>query len=485
MLLSLTDLPSSGLLIGETRAASSDGGILPVLNPATGQTLAEVAAGTAADIGRAVQAASVAYPEWRRRGPGGRAEALRSLAATVRGHAESLALLECRNVGKPIGDARWEIGYVARVLEFYAGAASVAGGAIPPVSASGTGLTFREPLGVCGLIVPWNFPLVILAWKLGPALCMGNTVVVKPAEWTPLSALRLGELALEAGLPPGVVNVVPGLGAVAGAALATHPGVRKVSFTGSTRTGREVMRAAADGIKRVSLELGGKSASIVFADADLEKAAASTMSVFANTGQDCCARSRYLIERTIYDEFVERFVANTRAAKVGNPESSDTELGPLVHPVHFERVAGFVEAGRREGARLVCGGGPPERLDLAGGCWFAPTVFDRVSPEMTIAQEEIFGPVVSMIPFGTEDEALRIANGTRYGLSGSVWTRDVARALRASRALETGAISVNCSSSVHLEMPFGGFKESGIGRELGLQALDHYSEWKSVFISAE
>jgi betaine-aldehyde dehydrogenase len=314
---------------------------------------------------------------------------------------------------------------------------------------------------------------------------MGNTVVIKPAEWTPLTALRLGELALEAGFPPGVVNVTPGLGPVAGAALARHPLVRKISFTGSTATGAQIMRMAADDIKRVSLELGGKSPSLVFADADMEKAAGSVMSVYGNTGQDCCARSRYLVERSIYAEFVERFVERSRAVKIGDPQDESTEIGPLASPVQRERVEGYVRQGREQGAKLLLGGGAPQDAAFARGCYYEPTVFADVTPDMTIAQKEIFGPVVAIMPFDTEEEAIRLANSTPYGLSGSVWTRDIGRALRVVRAMETGVISVNSSSSVHLEMPFGGFKQSGTGRELGPTALEHFSELKSVFIAAE
>jgi betaine-aldehyde dehydrogenase len=314
---------------------------------------------------------------------------------------------------------------------------------------------------------------------------MGNTVVLKPAEWTPLSALRLAELAKTAGFPDGVINVVPGLGPVAGAALASHPGVRKISFTGSTATGTKILKMAADGVKRVSLELGGKSASVVFADADLDKAAASHMSVFGNTGQDCCARSRYLVERSVFEPFVERFVENARKVRVGDPQDENTELGPLVTPAHRERVDGFVQRGKAEGATALTGGGPLRSDFFDKGCYYAPTVFTNVTPDSVLGQQEVFGPVVAILPFDTEAEAIRLANATPYGLSGSLWTRDVARALRVSRAMECGVLSVNSSSSVHLEMPFGGMKQSGFGRELGPAALEHYSDWKSVFIAEE
>ncbi len=484
--MAVKDAPVEGLLIGGRRVPAQDGALADVFNPADGGVLARVAQAGAADIDAAAKAARAAYlGEWAAFGAGDRAAALRRLADLIRANLEELAQLETANVGKPISGARGEVGYSARVYEYYAGLIANAGGATVPLSAKGIGLTFREPIGVCGLILPWNFPLVILAWKLAPALAMGNTVVIKPADWTPLTALRLGELALEAGIPAGVVNVTPGTGPVAGAALARHPEVRKLSFTGSTATGSKIMEMAAAGIKRVSLELGGKSPSIVFADADLEKAAGAVMSVYDNTGQDCCARSRWLVERSVYAEFVERFVANSRAVRMGDPRDEATEIGPLVTPAHRNRVEDFVRQGEAQGARLCTGGGPPKGDRFASGCYYEPTVFAEVTQEMTIAQAEIFGPVAAILPFDTEDEAVQIANATPYGLSASIWTRDTARALRVTRRVEAGVISVNSSSSVHLEMPFGGFKQSGIGRELGPTALDLYSEVKSVFIASE
>lgn len=480
------EAPFAGLWSDGKQVPASDNATMLVMNPATGETLAQVAQGTAQDIDAAVATAQRAFTgEWGGFGPGERAKAMRSLAEQIRAHAEELAQIEMRNVGKPIGDARWEINYTARILEYYAGLIPISGGSTVPVAAKGTGLTFREPLGVCGLIVPWNFPLVITHWKLAPALAMGNTVVIKPAEWTPLSALRLAELAQAAGIPDGVINVVPGTGPVAGAALVQHPQVRKISFTGSTATGTKILQMASNDIKRVSLELGGKSPCVVFADADIEKSAASVMSVLGNTGQDCCARSRYLVERSIFDAFVERFVENARKVRVGDPQDETTELGPLVSPVHRERVDGMVQQGKAQGATVVLGGGPLRGDAFDRGCYYAPTVFTDVSEENVLAQKEVFGPVVAIIPFDTEAEAVRLANSTPYGLAGSLWTRDVGRALRVSRAMQCGVLSVNSSSSVHLEMPFGGFKQSGVGRELGPNALEHYSEWKSVFIAEE
>lgn len=446
---------------------------MEIINPATGQTITTVPDGTASDIDAAVKRAQRAFEgEWGHLAPRDRTAALLKLVAALREHSEELAQLECANVGKPLGSARGEIGYAARVLEYYAGLTSTARGETLGMG-GGLGLTLREPLGVCGLIVPWNFPLVILLWKLAPALAMGNTAVIKPAEWTPLTALKLAELAKDI-LPEGVLNVVTGTGAEAGAALVAHPGVRKISFTGSTVTGRAIMASAAQTVKRVSLELGGKSASIVFADANLESAAGSVMSVFDNTGQDCCARSRYLVERSIYNEFVERFVENTKKLIVGDPLAESTDLGPLVAAAHRDRVHGFVE---RAGVKPLIGG---EKLD-GPGCFYAPTVFTGIAPDSELAQSEVFGPVVTILPFETEAEAIALANGTLYGLSGSLWTGDASRAMRVARAVRTGALSVNSSSSVHLELPFGGFGQSGLGRELGPQALDAYSEVKTVY----
>jgi betaine-aldehyde dehydrogenase len=455
----------------------------PVLEPATGEVLARVAAGGAEAVGAAVAAARRSFEQgdWRRMPAMERARVLLRLAGRIREEAGALAELESRNVGKPIQEARGEVEMGADCFQYYAGLIPAFGGRTVPVGAPGTGLTFREPVGVCGLIVPWNFPFAITTWKVAPALALGNSVVVKPASATPLTALRLAGLAAEAGLPEGVLNVVTGPGGEAGSALARHPDVRKIAFTGSTEVGSEVMRNAAGDVKRVSLELGGKSASLIFADADLDKAGASISSSFGNAGQDCCARSRVLVERPIYKEVVERFVEHTRALRIGDPLRDETQIGSLISPSHRERVDGYVRRATDQGARLCTGG----RAVDGPGSFYEPAVFRDVSPGMEIANEEIFGPVVAVLPFDTEEEAIRLANATVYGLSGSLWTRDVARALRVVRAIETGVISVNSGWSVHLEMPFGGVKRSGVGRELGPAALDHYSEIKSVFISEE
>jgi len=447
---------------------------LTVLNPATEEPIAELEQAGVEEADEAVTRAREALPGWRAVAPADRARLLRRLAALVEEHAEELALIESQNVGKPISGARAEVGMVAQVFHFYAGAVDKHYGETIPV-AGGVAATFREPLGVVGLIVPWNFPLNISSWKLGPALACGNTVVLKPAELTPLSALRLAELVLEAGIPGGVVTVLVGKGSVVGQRLIEHPDVAKIGFTGSTEVGRLVMQGAAGTIKRVTLELGGKSANVIFEDADLERAAAAApYGVFDNAGQDCCARSRVLIQESVYDRFLDMFVEATRRVKVGDPAREDTEMGPLISAQHRETVASFVD-----GEPLFRGDAPD-----APGFWFPCTLVEATN-EDRIAREEVFGPVAAVIPFRDEADAIRIANDTPYGLSGSIWTRDGGRALRVARAIETGVLSVNSNSSVRVQTPFGGFKQSGFGRELGMQALDGYSEVKSIFISTE
>jgi acyl-CoA reductase-like NAD-dependent aldehyde dehydrogenase len=448
---------------------------MQVFEPATEEVLAELPRASAEDADAAVARAKGAFPAWRAVKPGDRAKLLRALARKIEDSLEDLATLEARNVGKPISDARGEVGMVVDVFDYYAGAPERLLGDTIPV-AGGVDMTFREPLGVVALITPWNFPLPIASWKLGPALAAGNTIVLKPAELTPLTAIELERLALEAGLPQGVLNVVNGPGRVVGERIVEHPDVAKVAFTGSTEVGRRIGELASGSIKRVTLELGGKSANIVFADADLEQAAASAPgAVFGNAGQDCCARSRILVERGALDAFLEALERSVTSLRVGDPLDEETQMGPLISADHREKVASYVD----DEAPVAFRGPVPD----GPGYWYPPTVLSPVSNDDRAAREEIFGPVAAVIPFEGEDEALQLANDTIYGLSGSIWTRDGAKALRIARGLETGTISINSNTSVRVATPFGGFKQSGVGRELGPHALDHYTELKNVFFA--
>jgi acyl-CoA reductase-like NAD-dependent aldehyde dehydrogenase len=451
--------------------------MISVVEPATEQVLAEVPQAGVEETDAAVERALRSYPAWRELRPGDRAAVLRRLADALEERHEELAVLEARNAGKPISDARGEMGMVVDTFRYYAGAPERLLGKTIPV-AGGVDMTFLEPLGVVGLIVPWNFPLVIASWKVAPALAAGNTIVLKPAELTPLTALELERIALEAGIPEGVLNVIAGPGRVAGQRLVEHPDVAKIAFTGSTEVGRRIAEGAAATIKRVTLELGGKSANVVFADADLEKAATSApMAVFGNAGQDCCARSRILVERSVLDEFMTLFGEAVGAIKVGDPLDDSTEMGPLISEDQRKTVSSFVNGDTPVAVR----GNAPD----GDGFWFPPTVLCPVSNDDRAAREEIFGPVAAVIPFDGEEEAVRLANDTIYGLSGSVWTRDGAKALRVARAIETGVISINSNTSVRVSTPFGGFKQSGVGRELGPDALDYYTEVKNVYMATE
>jgi acyl-CoA reductase-like NAD-dependent aldehyde dehydrogenase len=450
---------------------------LTVIEPATGQPLQERPRAGVEETDAAVARARAAYPAWRALAPADRSRLLHGLADELEAHAEELAVLEARNAGKPIADARGEIGMVVDTFRYYAaGPERLLGDTIPV--AGGVGMTFREPLGVVGLIVPWNFPLVIASWKVAPALAAGNTIVLKPAELTPLTAVRLEGIALEAGLPEGVLNVVVGPGSVCGRRLVEHPDVAKIAFTGSTEVGRGIAAGAAATIKRVTLELGGKSANVVFADADLERAAAAApMAVFGNAGQDCCARSRILVERPAVDRFLEALEEHVEALRVGDPLDEATQMGPLISADQREAVASYLDGD----APIAIRGNAPD----GPGFWMAPVVLSPVSNDDRAAREEIFGPVACVIPFSDEAEAVALANDTIYGLSGSVWTRDGAKALRVARAVETGVMSVNSNTSVRVSTPFGGFKQSGVGRELGPHALEHYSEVKTVYYATE
>jgi acyl-CoA reductase-like NAD-dependent aldehyde dehydrogenase len=451
--------------------------MVEVINPATEEVIRRLEGATAEDADAAIDRAKAAFLGWRDVEPADRARLLRRLAEALDAERENLVFLESQNVGKPIASAQGEVDMVVETFDYYAGAPERLLGDTIPVS-GGINMTFREPLGVVGLIVPWNFPLQIASWKMAPALAAGNTFVLKPAGVTPLTALEFERIAQNVGIPEGVVNVVVGPGSEVGRRLAEHPDVAKVAFTGSTEVGRKIMAAAAGTIKRVTLELGGKSASLVFADADLEKAAAAApAAVFDNAGQDCCARSRILVERSVFDDFLGLLEPAVENLRVGDPTDEETDMGPLISADHREKVASFVT----EDAPVAIRGSAPD----GPGFWYPPTVLAPVSNDDRAAREEIFGPVVAVIPFEDEEEAIRLANDTIYGLSGSVWTRNGARAFRVARRLETGVLSVNSNTSVRVTTPFGGMKQSGVGRELGPHALDYYTEIKNVYLATE
>jgi acyl-CoA reductase-like NAD-dependent aldehyde dehydrogenase len=448
-----------------------------ILNPATEQPVRTVPSTSAEETDAAIARAEIAQRSWRLVSPGDRAGLLRAFAAQVDAHAEELAQLEVANSGHPVSSARWEAGQLRDVLQYCAAAPERQFGKQIPV-AGGLNVTFAEPLGVVGLIVPWNFPMPILSWGMAPALAAGNAVVAKPAEMTPLTAIRIGELAIEAGLPEHVFQVLPGKGSVVGQRLVDHPAVRKIVFTGSTEVGRQIMAGCAKQVKRLTLELGGKSANIVFADSDIERAAATApYGVFDNAGQDCCARSRILVQRSVLEEFMERLEPAVKGVKVGDPSLPGTEMGPLISASHRASVASYVP----DDAPVAFRGSAPD----GPGYWFAPVVLAPIGLTAPAYTEEVFGPVVTVTPFEDEADAIELANDTPYGLSGSIWTGNVGRAIRVARAVETGNLSVNSHSSVRYWTPFGGFKQSGLGRELGPDALDPFTETKNVFISTQ
>jgi betaine-aldehyde dehydrogenase len=474
------ELPSQLFIDGAFRPAKA-GGRLDLINPADARPFTAVASAGVEDALVAVESANKAFHAgWRDLAPGKRAALLFRLAAILRERQEEIAMAECLQMGKPISDARDEAGLGARVFEYYAGAVSIFGGQTLPVAKGGFDFTLKEPLGVVAAIVPWNFPFPIACWKAAPALAAGNTVVLKPATWTPLTALLLGKAATDAGLPPGVLQVLPGPGSIVGDALVEHPHVRKISFTGSTEVGRRLMAKAAPDLKRVSLELGGKSPNIVFADSDWRRAAdTSPMSVFANTGQDCCARSRVFVERSIYDAFVERMTAATKALIIGDPKDPATQLGPIAAGSHRAAVETYLDDARASGTKFACGGGRPR----PEGFYLEPTILLEPGLQSRCWREEIFGPVACIVPFDDEASMLTEVNASPYGLSGSVWTNDLTRAIRVCKTVQSGVLSVNSHSSVHVEAPFGGCKASGLGRDLGMAALDGYTEVKNVFVA--
>jgi acyl-CoA reductase-like NAD-dependent aldehyde dehydrogenase len=472
------------LFIGGEWVDGLDGASIEVRDPHDGSLLAEVAEARAADVDRAVQAAQAAFGPWRHTTAEERGRLLLRLADLIEAHADELALLETRDTGHPIRDTRGlDVPRTAATFRYFGGMADKYQGSVVPVERGFLDYVLREPIGVVGQIVPWNFPLMFTSWKMGPALAAGNTVVLKPSELTPLSTLRVAELMTEAGFPPGVVNIVTGYGATAGRRIAEHPGIGKVSFTGSTAVGRSVLAASAGNLKRVQLELGGKGANIIFADADLDAAVpGSAFAIYHNQGQACIAGSRLIVHSDVADEFVDRFVRLSKGVRLGDPKDPATEMGPLTSPGHRDRVLSYMEIAVADGDEIVTGGKAPEVAELAGGCYLEPTVV-ATQAEHRLAREEVFGPVVAVQRFRAEDEALRIANGTDYGLGAGLWTRDLSRAHRVAHELRAGMVWVNSYKRVNPGSPFGGVGQSGFGREMGFEAMHEYTDAKAVWIN--
>ena len=483
---SLEQVRTAGLRIGGEERPASDGATYPVANPATGTIVAHVADAGAADVALAVAAAAAAFTggTWRRTPAPQRGEVLAAVAAGIEARADELARLESLCSGKPISDCRAEVRAAARYFRFYGAAVNHLTGQTIPVSNTGLDFTLREPIGVCALIVPWNGPIAIAAKKAAPALAAGNSVVLKPAPPTPLTALELADIGRAAGLPPGVFTVLTGASRELGQQLVAHPDVAKISFTGSTETGADILTRAAAGIKRVSLELGGKSPNVVFADSDISQVAESAIAaVFANSGQDCCARSRMIVQRPVFDQFVDTLAALAGRVRQGDPLDPETRLGSLISAGQRDRVLGFVDRAVTGGAQLVCGGQVVQRAGLEAGNAIAPTVLTGADPDSEVATTEVFGPVATILPFDDEDEAIALANGTRYGLSASLWTRDIGRAIRVGREIRSGLLSINSDSSSYIQAPFGGYGQSGLGKEQGLEGLFDFTEVKNVYVS--
>jgi len=473
---------TNSMVIGGKLYSKGSAGRIELIEPATEKVWNQVPIVGKKEVDEALEAAARAFTKtgWSAANPAKRTEALYKLSNLIRENAEELSVLEARNVGKPIGDARWEINAGARCFEYYAGGISRFYGETIPVANDGFDYTLRVPVGVVAAIVPWNFPFLMACWKVAPALAAGNAVVLKPASLTPLSALGLGQLAMQAGVPEGILQVICGRGGDIGDYIVSHKLVNKITLTGETSTGTHIVKLAADDIKRVSLELGGKSPNIIFADADIEAAAkAAPMCVFANTGQDCCARSRVLVEKPAYDKFLDIFVEATKQIVIGKPLDESTQIGPMVSAKQRESVEGYIDLAKKEGGRVLCGDNRP----MEPGYYLSPTIIDGLDSSARTCQEEIFGPVACVIPFETEQQAIKLANDTDYGLSASLWTNDLTRAMRVSRAVRSGVISVNTNSSVFVEAPFGGFKKSGVGRDLGMEAMRLFTEVKNIFIS--